>query len=132
MELRQRRLLDARDRRRGNYLGGEWVDANDWHQHHRQPCVGRWARDGDTAVDRDCRHRPDCDDSLLYRSDGGSSTGTTGGTGNRIVFEQTPVRIIADIDFADDGYIHAWWVSTTAGMSGKGKGKGIGKNTTFA
>ena len=60
---------------------------------------------------------------------GGSSTGTTG---NRLVFEQTPVRIIADIDFADDGYIHAWWVSTTAGMSGKGKGKGIGKNTTFA
>ena len=42
----------------------------------------------------------------------------------------SPLAIRAVISLADDGHIDANWVVDRNGVTGKGTGKGLGKNTT--
>jgi len=57
-------------------------------------------------------------------------TTTTDSQGNTTRVAVSPLAIRAVISLADDGHIDANWVVDRNGVTGKGTGKGIGKNTT--
>ena len=57
-------------------------------------------------------------------------TTTTDSQGNTTRVAVSPLAIRAVISLADDGHIDANWIVTRDGVTGKGTGKGIGKNTT--
>ena len=58
------------------------------------------------------------------------STTTTDSQGNTTRVVVSPLAVRAVISLADDGHIDANWVVDRNGVSGKGIGKGLGKNTT--
>ena len=41
-----------------------------------------------------------------------------------------PIAVRAVVSFVDDGHLDANWIVTRDGITGKGTGKGLGKNTT--
>ena len=57
-------------------------------------------------------------------------TTTTDSQGNTTRVAVSPLAIRAVISLADDGHIDANWVVARGGVTGKGTGKGLGKNTT--
>ena len=57
-------------------------------------------------------------------------TTTTDSQGNTTRVAVSPLAIRAVISLADDGHIDANWIVTRDGVTGKGTGKGLGKNTT--
>ena len=54
----------------------------------------------------------------------------TDSQGNTTRVEVCPLAVRAVVNFADDGHLDANWIVTRDGLTGKGTGKGIGKNTT--
>ena len=57
-------------------------------------------------------------------------TTTTDSQGNTTTVAVAPLAIRAVISLADDGHIDANSVVARGGVTGKGTGKGLGKNTT--
>ena len=57
-------------------------------------------------------------------------TSTKDAQGNTTRVVVSPLAVRAVISLADDGHIDANWVVTRDGVTGKGTGKGLGKNTT--
>ena len=58
------------------------------------------------------------------------SATTTDSQGNTTRVDVCPVAVRAVVSLEGDGHLDANWVVTWDGVSGKGKGKGIGKTTT--
>ena len=59
-----------------------------------------------------------------------SSTVTTDLQGNTTRVDVCPLAVRAVVSFVDDGHLDANWIVTRDGVTGKGTGKGLGKNTT--
>ena len=54
----------------------------------------------------------------------------TDSQGNTTRVEVCPLAVRAVVSFVDDGHLDANWIVTRDGVTGKGTGKGLGKNTT--
>ena len=59
-----------------------------------------------------------------------SSTVSTDSQGNTTRVDVCPLAVRAVVTFVDDGHLDAHWTVTRDAVTGKGTGKGLGKNTT--